>query len=123
MAAQTLGPYCAALCAAEVFSCLVKPSHLAQTSHDYAYAQLSKGRGGRPAAMGGKEGGKEGGSSAEDAAGEEVASSRVCPPKPYAMRMSGELASLLACRPGWGSRARLSVPQHANARQACPLAC
>ena len=87
---QTLGPYCAALCAAEVFSSLVKPSHMGHSSQDYAYAQLSKGRGGRPAAVGRRDSGGEGG---EDAAGEEEAAAPARPPKPHAMRLSGERAA------------------------------
>lgn len=91
---QTLGPYCAALCAAEVFSSLLKPSHTAHSSQDYAYAQLSKGRGGKPAAVGRRGGG---GADGEDVAWEEEgAAATPRPPKPYAMRMSGEQQAMRA---------------------------
>lgn len=85
---QTLGPYCAALCAAEVFSSLVKPSHMGHSSQDYAYAQLSKGRGGKPAAVGRLCSSVEGG--VGDAEGDEETTAPARPPKPYAMRLSGE---------------------------------
>lgn len=86
---QTLGPYCAALCAAEVFSSLAKPSLSAHSSQDYAYAQLSKGRGGRPGAVGKREGGRR----QQEAAGEDDAAEAATPArpsKPHAMRLSGE---------------------------------
>ena len=86
-----MGPYCAALCTAEVFASLAKPPPgAAAGGAAYGYAQLGKGRGSSGSQHSGA-GAESSGAAAElleeEAEGEEERPAR---PTPRAMQLSGK---------------------------------
>lgn len=93
-ALQSMGPYCAALCTAEVFASLAKPPPAAAAGGTaYGYAQLGKGR----ASSGDRrsEAGAEASCAATELLEDAAEEGRPARPTPRAMQLSGEQLQML----------------------------